>query len=206
MQFYYAGRRGEEQPRPLETFLISANPLQKLAARCGAFLFLRGDVAPSEKTVLMTEKAAPRIGGRLPLVSKVRRYSAAAPEGVPVIAAPGETVDFSGRSVIRRGRDDMFFAALRRTGVVPEEETGKSGTSVISSTGEIELDSTKRSLKVITPRSEALTVSPGRHSEGRFLSIENGKAPAAFFAASLDGRALMDSRRILLLHLTDVKS
>ncbi len=206
MQFYYAGRRGEEQPRPLESFLISANPLQKLAARCGAFFFFRGDVAPSEKTVLMTEKAAPRIGSRLPLISKVRRYSTTAPSGIPVIAVPEERVDLSGRDVIRRVRDDMFFAELRRAGIIPEYETGQSGRPVISSTGEIELDSGRRSLKVMTARSEALVVSPGERSAGRFLSVENGRAPAAFFAASLDNRALPDSRRILLLHLTDVKS
>ena len=206
MQFYYAGRRGEEQPRPLESFLISANPLQKLAARCGAFFFLRGDVAPSGKTVLMTEKAAPRIGSRLPLVSKVRRYSTAAPAGIPVIAAPEEMTVFPGRNVIRRRSDDIFFAELRRAGAVPEYETGRSGSPVISSTGEIELDSAKRSLKVRTARSEALVVSPGERSAGRFLRIENGQAPAAFFTASLDNRSLTDSRRILLLHLTDVKS
>ena len=123
-----------------------------------------------------------------------------------MIAVPEERVDLSGRDVIRRVRDDMFFAELRRAGIIPEYETGQSGRPVISSTGEIELDSGRRSLKVMTARSEALVISPGERSAGRFLSVENGRAPAAFFAASLDNRALPDSRRILLLHLTDVKS
>ena len=37
------------------------------------------------------------------------------------------------------------------------------------------------------------------------MRIRNGSAPAAFFLASADDRPLPESRRLLLMHLTDVK-
>ena len=79
----------------------------------------------------------------------------------------------------------------------------QNGTAV-SSTKEIRLTPADKQLTVITSRSEGLVQAKASNS-GKVLSVRNNSVFSAIFAGSIDNRPLQESRRILLLHLTDVK-
>lgn len=80
-------------------------------------------------------------------------------------------------------------------------ELPKDGVYV-SDTKEITLDVNRRTLKVVTPCSETLTLSSGRLS-GRFLSVANVSAPVTVSAHTLDGKSLQQSKSVLVFHLSD---
>lgn len=202
MHFYFAaGRREAETPRFNDSFLIAHNPLMKFMARTGAILFLRGDVKPAPLGVLVTEKAAPLVGGRLGITTGFRRISADAPAGLPLIAAPGEKELPPDRKIIFRKAEDEFIGELQENKVIP----ACNGRDFASVTGELEWTPLKQNLKVMTPRTEALILRPGQTLQGRFMQVHSEKAPAALFLSSLDEKPLAETRRMVLMHLTDVK-
>ena len=201
IQFYYTGKAGQEAKPELGPFLIGTNPMMRLASRCGALLFLRNDVSAAPLSALTTEKAAGLIGTRLPLMTRIRQRTENSSADLPLILAPSETPDR--KTWIRHGKEDSFFADLTRAGVVPP---GKAqGEKTVSTTGELVLDPEQGTFHVAAERSEALVLPEKKSFSGKRMRVRNGSAPAAFFLASADDRPLPESRRLLLMHLTDVK-
>lgn len=206
IQFCFAGGANSaiEKPVPLGAFLLVNNPLHKLASLAGAMLFLRGDVSPSKAGVLTTAKAAGSIGAQLPLILRVGQLSRHASGRFPVIAAPTEAVNWQGRTIFRKDRRQFFQELERETGI-PSDSVLPDGT-VVSSTGELLLNPGKEQFRIMTRRSEAALAAPGQRLDGTFLRIRNGNSPVAVFAGSVDGKSLPESRRIMILHLTDIKA
>jgi len=71
-----------------------------------------------------------------------------------------------------------------------------------SDTGEICLDTKRRTFRVATPRSETLTLSEGA-LDGRFLSVSEVRAPVTVSAHALDDKPLAESKSVLMFHLSD---
>ena len=71
-----------------------------------------------------------------------------------------------------------------------------------SSTGELILDPQKKTLRVVTPRTEALTGSGTL--KGKILQIRKAAVPQTVALISLDNRPLSESRKVLLLHLVEM--
>ena len=77
-----------------------------------------------------------------------------------------------------------------------------AGRRAVSSTGEITADFVGRQMTVCTPRSESFT-GTGDAVTGGILSVRRMDTFGTVAALSLDGDGLRESRKILLLHLTD---
>ena len=73
-----------------------------------------------------------------------------------------------------------------------------------SDTGEIVLDSENTTFLVSTPRSEGMVLEKDRVLEGTFAGVRNSDTFAGFLIASLDGKILKESSRLLILHLTRI--
>ena len=87
---------------------------------------------------------------------------------------------------------DSALATLKKTGVIT------------SSTGEITLNRTKKSLRIITPRSEVLTGSEALSGQVIVSAKPNSYQTIALM--SLDGKPLAESAKILLVQLTDLSN
>ncbi|MPM82963.1 hypothetical protein SDC9_130025 [bioreactor metagenome] len=74
---------------------------------------------------------------------------------------------------------------------------------MVSETGEIRLNAAKRNFTVCTPRTESVTLESGELAAGT-LRVEKADCFQTVAAISLDGKALPQSEKILVLHLTNV--
>ena len=95
---------------------------------------------------------------------------------------------------------------LERIGVLPPGSELLEEKRYRSSTGELELDGKNTTFRAVTPCSEGFLLEEGRTLHGRFAQIRNRKNFCAVPVAAVDGRALKESERLLLLHLTDSKN
>lgn len=207
MQFCYAGgeQKNVSHQIPLGSFLLSNNPLHALSSRAGALLFLRGDVSPAKEELLVTENSASTLGAQLPLVMRCALLSKLGSSKAPVIITQNETLKEKGCKQIVRTANETFFPTVRQAVGLKQEPFLPDGT-VVSATGELRLNSKTQLFQIITSRSEAILLAKEKQSEGRFLCVANGNTAAAVYAGSLDAKALPESGRILLLHLTDLKN
>ena len=90
-------------------------------------------------------------------------------------------------------------------GILPKGSLDRERQIFTSSTGELVLDKKQQTFQSVTPRSESFLLPEGKNGNGKFAVLRNRKSDASFLIASLDG-SLEQSRRILILHLTDVKN
>ncbi|MBQ8755841.1 MAG: hypothetical protein IJZ19_12485 [Lentisphaeria bacterium] len=67
----------------------------------------------------------------------------------------------------------------------------------------VRLDPAKEMFQAVTSRAEAFILPAGREAQGKFCRIRNRVGAATFGILAQDGQTLKNSRRILLLHLTD---
>ncbi|GAT35250.1 hypothetical protein TSACC_3314 [Terrimicrobium sacchariphilum] len=202
-------------------FDLSTDPIGMLADRFSALVFRRGDVRPATTVIGFVPGADrmfgvegtrprdfPREFSRLGLVAKIGVLPTVGGDALSVRARV-----FDDPALLKeKGGDSDYLvdgslvARLIRDGVLPAGSlTDKSGSALIKSeTGEIELDPSRGMFALATPRSAGFVLPGGEVGRGDFLSVRNGPAFGVFCVASVDGKALVESRRILLLHLTDV--
>lgn len=76
---------------------------------------------------------------------------------------------------------------------------------ITAATGEIQLNSEDGSLKVITPRSEVLTLA-GSELSGKVLEVNQADQTQSVALIALDDRPLPQSAHLLLIHLVDVSA
>ena len=116
--------------------------------------------------------------------------------GIEVTDGKGTPGSFDNNELLKTYRKEDPFSELRKRGYMKNGE-------IVSSTGEITVNPSKKQLKVITPRSEAL-VQAGEAQKGKLLSVRKNTTFSNVFAGALDNAPLSDSRRILLIHTTNV--
>lgn len=193
----------------LGSFAVMNDPIQGLSELMIALLYQRGDVKPAADMSILT---VPTDVWKNPATSAYRewgtREKADIPEcfgelgfyqqiGMLVSDRPAQPGEFSIAEVLNA--EKLKFTA-RPPGVF-EPAKGK----ITSSTGEISIDSNTGTFKVVTPKSEALVV-PGRALTGKRLKVSRNTTFATVFAGALDSLPLEQSKKILVLHLTDVKA
>jgi len=76
----------------------------------------------------------------------------------------------------------------------------------VSSTGEIRCDLKRKVFQVTTPRTEAFVLTAGQRAAGEAMSVASTDTFATIGATSLDGKPLKQSRRVLLVHVTDMQN
>lgn len=184
---YAEGENSFSSNRNLNAFDTVNDVFSLMMDRQMSFLFLRGDVSPSRGRLALEVPSNVKEDASYPikLPRKVRQLGLFTGVGFSMGSAPdgmrGESLASISNAAARIGRDGVFR----------------------SDTGELEMDVSNRTFRAMSPRSESLLLSSGRLS-GKFLSVElMREGPCSVSVHSLDGLPLAESRRMLVLHLTD---
>ena len=204
-QFCYSHAAGVDVPKPLGSFDFHAHPVMKLAVRAGSLLFLRGDVKSALSSISGSPDGLRAAGRTVALITKVGRRLPGKTLSGALVLHPDEAVTDSG-SVFRVKNSRDAVRKLEERNVIPSGCADFRSTTVKSDTGELTLNPDQGTFRVVAPNSEALLLKGGQGLDGDVLNVRNGSVFAAFFISSLDGLPLKESGRIVLMHLTDVKS
>jgi hypothetical protein len=193
----------------------SASPLMMLSERIGAMLHAQGEVRPLARKlpIALTPEYlrahADLTGG--PRYPKSYTNLALHYQLGTILLDGTERLD--GFPCLVVPPDMELPAALKNRTCLRADDTLAEQLKTIFPPGKdepppaLQLDATRGSAQILTPRTETFllpaTVSA---ATGSCVSLSGNKTPCVCFAASRDGRALADSRRVLVLHLTDLKS
>jgi hypothetical protein len=199
-----------------------SDPINVLSDRIGVLLFLRGDVSPAATRVpylysddiLRAEgmfssqgragDAATRLGLFYQLggvnTSTIGQWSDA-----PFAVACKPTWQAV------KGRDRTFedtpelLATLADKGILPAA-LHQSGTDLYNSeTGQLRMEPGAETFSVVTPRTECFVLAPGIERTGECLTVRNSEETHSVLSVSaMDGQPLSTSRRLLVIHLTDI--
>lgn len=201
------------------TFDMANDIVKRLSHLVGARLFLDGELRRAEPAFVAVVSEAEKLTcrdrfspdlARLGLIARVGSLP-----GDPAGRIPAETTALLATS----------GAFPNRTGLpaVPAPENGQELLPKLisakllrpewydakrdvyrSSTGQIELDAGRAAFRVETPSCEVLILPEKCDGKSRALSVRNRAGRGVFAALSAERAPLTESRRILLLHLTDI--
>jgi hypothetical protein len=211
-----------KEQRPSVFFDVAADPIKALSERIAILLFLRGDVRKASDAYpvvvskhccenLATLGEFPKDVWQLGLIGRTGTVPADAPpdrlpDGTVALAGLEKEDPKSkgwGRPFFPSSKEQGAIQAMIAAGAVDRRLVDLDQGLFTSSTGEISLDAKKQTFKVVTQRSETLIAPEGLTIAGKVMKIENRQSRGVFFAAACDQRKLTDSRRVLILHLTD---
>ena len=185
------GSYGLTHAKELGYFDMSGDPLGLAAERASICLFLRGDLAPADKSyvfLMPPEKIADT-------------------KKTPGSLAPYWAADWAAWNV-RLGMcvADKAPAGVSTAAVYPEAPKADVLDALRREpTGGVQIDSAKGAFTLDTPRTAGGFAEGGVLTAGA-LTADLGTVPATIWASSLDGAPIAASRRLLLTHLTDVQN
>lgn len=207
------------EPSSIVSFNSSNDPVATLADRLIALLFLRGDVRPSENLIAFeinpsTAFASPEALGsysddfsRLGLVTGLGtvvtgNYRDTGRKLLAAVTEPGGhgTLDVPSFEETPRLPQQILAAD-----VLPSDRFNPATRRYRSDTGELDLDVTAGRFSVVTPRTEAFMLTRSGEVGGTVLHVRTD-GPAMVSVSAMDDHPLATSRRLLLLHLTDVQN
>ena len=114
---------------------------------------------------------------------------------------------FSKTRLVVEDRWERRVAALHGKGLLAPENATDAETGVFQSdTGQITLDSQKRRLTVITPRTEAVVFDAPERIPLDALTVEQTDGPALVSVSAMDGKAVGESKRLLVVLATDARN
>ena len=211
VRFEYSG--GESRFKTLDSitggFSIANCPIQLLSERAGILFFLRGDVRTSKKNypILISRQHLKHSGSRT-IPGFLSRLSLLGKTGVQIVE-DGEKVVLPQNSEFAVAMDGVS-CEVNAPLYSPEECVRKFGLdrkqSFVNDTGELSMNAEAVTFTVKTSRSEGFVLNPGQSLQTPFARLSCRLTPAAVLIAAMDSKDLQNSRRYLLLHLTDVKN
>ena len=183
----------------LGAFATANDPILQLSDRITALFYLRGDVKPlsTERTLTVTPQVY-RIPQAADYANWFRRQNADIPENFTKLGL----LHRIGMRVADRIPAGSFDVETLLKGETLVDLT----KPVASPAGEFTANCPNGTLQVVTPRSEALVIPSGGSLKGGLLAANGSEVFSTVFAGALDDKTLADSRRVLILHLTDVKA
>lgn len=201
-------RRCSEISVPV-TFDFHSDPINLLSDRIGRLLFVRGDVSPAQVGVKIIlpdcgpfPDQYPELLEQLGLICRVESVS----ERSDADDSSRQSVTLSASG---EGEELSVYSPnfLNRLSLLPEFGKNvlllKEGIAH-SVTGELELNRNQGSFRVVTPRSEVLVHSVPGKLNGKLLKSIARFENSVVSLSSMDGAPLTKSKRMLILHLTDV--
>ena len=206
---YSHGRENLTEARPTGHFDQATDPLRVASEYAVTALFLRGDLAAAPHAVAVAGSAtewmadpAHWCGGELNGLGFVTRVGtlvgATPPAGALALPlSEGFAKDNLG-DVVGRLRSGGFLP--------PANTTAADGSVVTSETGQVGLDKKAGVFSVSSPRTAGFCGPAGTERTLGPLTARLTKSWGAIWASSLDGKALSESARILLVHLTDLQN
>lgn len=196
----------EKATAPLTVFAL--DPVRRLEERAGALFFLREDISRSKINypILLPANALDTI--------PEDHY----PEELRRLALLGGIGTVVTSTEVLPKLPPNSIAAISLGGKRPHGLPVYSGTDFVkklkldrpvftSDTGELSMDISARTFTATSRVSEGFVLSPGRSRRGKFAKASNfGSSFTSILVAAMDGCPLQDSRRLLLLHLSDCKN
>jgi len=99
---------------------------------------------------------------------------------------------------------DAAVASLKAKGILPKSNLSDPAKGVFQSdTGEIIMRTKENLLKIVTPRSEAVTLESGKGESVGQLEVVNTSAPSLVAACAVDQEQLAESGRVVLIYSTE---
>lgn len=193
----------------------SASPLMMLSERIGAMLLAQQEVRPLTRKLpfavtpeYLMSHADLTGGPRYP-----RSYTNLAFQyQLGTILLDG-TEDLAGYACVVVPPDMELPASLknrsclRADATLPEQLKTAFPSLPDASDTSFQLDPARGSVQIITPRTETFLLPASvREAAGSCIRLSGNQHVSVCFAASRDGKPLDVSRRVLLLHLTDLKA
>ncbi len=210
-RFAYAHGSGDlEGSGPADFFNMATDPLRQLSEYAAIALFRRGDAASAGAEIAITGReedwwAAP---GRA-LGGAVTRAAWCARLGT-LVAEPEMAVNRVAMSLDEAHGAEGLVSALRglRMGraLPPANITDPARGVFEGQPGETRIDGPAGVFTVATPRTAGLTGPAGTAGAAGPLGVRLAGSGAAVWVSSLDGSPLRSSRRLLLVHLTDLQN
>lgn len=219
-RFPYSGNRESViYPSKAGYFNIASDPLNAMTERISQLLYLRRDVSPSREKIayavssdyvfntLKQIAGFPEILSYAGLIHRIgcvylpekstkrpkSDFVVSCDPDMPLSLYPGEkTIE---------DVNDIFKTIIPKGNLTnPEEGIYQS------STGEILLNTKERTFLVNTPKTEGACVPDAGEIKVNVLSAKNKKGFTAISCSSIDGKPLSGSKRLLILHLTDLQN
>ena len=214
-------------------FTSAYDPVAMANEFISACLFKRGDVKRSEKAVELLippdyvniscngEKAVNTNQSRIALMTgfsiafaDLKKLPSIADSSVKpdMIIGPDSGAEVKGSAwaaSVAESKDNKFdlkefVKSLKAKGILPESNLSNPDNEIFQSgTGEIVLRAKENLLKVVTPKTEAVTLESGKAEQLSCLSVLGSSAPASVSVSSIDGKSLDSSSRIVLIYATD---
>ncbi len=213
---------------PMGPFTIGKSPIGRANEFIAAKLYTRGDVTPSTHRVevrvdldyLRRNYNRPCDGRqtRLSLLTGFgTRYvheGATTPSREPdLVIHPESTTTTSGNdwsvNANEASSNGVFSLAaavesLRKKGILTADNVTNVDEGIFQSdTGQIKLETKEKRLTVITPRTEGMTLNAGQGGKLPALEVVSTEVPAAVTLTSVDGKPLRESRRMVLIYVTE---
>lgn len=200
-------------------FSLVNDPINLLADRAGAFLFLHGRIAPAPTAVAYLVNDANAVNGRkaapermpdalswLGLSVRVGALpsgakdlaSRAAGAGVRAFVAEDHPPAFAGHPVYAPG--PLLERRLSNSGLLPKRD---DLATYRSETGQLQVYRTQGTASLVTVNSESFVLSANAKIAGQSIDVANGSTQATIYVMAVDDKPLAASRRIMILHLTD---
>jgi hypothetical protein len=219
---------GLQVDMPLDEFRHWLNPIFRANEFVSAHLFRRGDVSPAEnsvevcfdeKYVLSDGRGEDAVNANQTCLAMVmgfglnykgkdyiQRGQMVLP---PTAGAKIVATEYTHTMVDdTNGREFSFNDAitdLKRRKLIPAGNLSDSEKGIYqSTTGEITLLSEDRIIKVVTPKSEAVTIDPGQSVQLKQMNVKRTSVSASVTAISIDDQPLAKSDRIVLVYSTRV--
>lgn len=213
--------------RPITTFDFASDPILSMAHRAAVMMYSRRDIQPSPVSFPLFVKtdyyrngttkffnygvpgyADLALIGRIGYVISDKVETAKLPENATAVFFTEDawkSFDFKGALQLEFDKKKSLLSQVKNANI-GKAKIDEQNKFYRSSTGELELDAKNENWKAVSPRTESFLLKEGQTLEGKFATIKSNQSLASVLVSSLDGAGLKDSKRILILHLTDVKN
>lgn len=100
---------------------------------------------------------------------------------------------------------DFIIAEMKKKGILAKSNISNPSKGIFQSdTGEIIMRSHEKMMKVITPKTEAVSLVANKSESMKYFRINNSSTPACIAVCSVDNKPLASSKRIILIYNTEV--
>jgi len=198
------------KPEHTEFFNNVADPLCQASEYAAIALFLRGDVSPAIHTLALTgteeeywNEAHRGLGGGIDRLSWCVRMGTNIGES----KRDAQRIDLPLAKGLAKEAHDDAFKRLKAQRFLPRDNVTDPAQGIYQSdTGEILLHTVQGVLEIVTPHTVGVAGPAGTTRTLGPLTVALEQSWAALWISSLDGRPLETSRRMLLVHLTDLQN
>jgi hypothetical protein len=185
------------KPSPAKGFDIVTDPIGQLTERQVALLFGRRDVAPAKATAAYGVTAGEAFGGGLgDMWAK------------GLFPHPFTQLGYTSRigSYTADGGKAPALACAKTWTAATKGEIPKFQGKTVSDTKEVSISTRDGDMTVDTPRTAAVCSNVRHDLNAGPLAVSGATTFCSVSASSMDGAPLVSSKRVLVLHITDVQN